>query len=440
MDLDHRIAEVTGLPANRVRLGVDAELAVTGRGGPSRSTDRPSPSEPASALSQVPPGVRAAASVSPPQGAAEPPLGDSVSVEPEAGAGIPSLPASPAAEHVVLPVSAASVPSGIPDWNDLALAGSAAPAVPEATTPEEAGPVPDERISAREGPTGESESPPGWADETSTPASSPEEIEKIPANETGSDTPALGTYLNPEFEGGREHLPRPDDLKSLRSRSYVLATRVAQAAGLQHLVQPDREAPAGFSLRELAVEASERETVLWWILAALSGTGDFDAAPKEHTCVYDPAAFAWHFLFRIELAASVDPIQVPVMFAHPYGFLGAYLLADYDELVRTALTARHVGLMDRDQVWRVLLTVGRAVRRTFNLPVTAWRYTGVTRTNLRARDVLAQRVEAVYAAVGIPAPPADVLQGARRGQHAPVIRMDQDRERSGFLEEDGDDK
>jgi integrating conjugative element protein (TIGR03761 family) len=145
---------------------------------------------------------------------------------------------------------------------------------------------------------------------------------------------------------------------------------------------------------------------------------------------------------EIELAASVDPIQVPVMFANTYGFLGAYLLADYDELVRTLLTARRVGLMDRDQAWRVLLAAGRAVRRTFNLPVTAWRYTGVTRANVQAHDALAQRVEAVYAAAKMIAPPAEVLQGIRRGKHAPATRKASEesvKSARRYLEEVGDD-
>jgi integrating conjugative element protein (TIGR03761 family) len=144
---------------------------------------------------------------------------------------------------------------------------------------------------------------------------------------------------------------------------------------------------------------------------------------------------------EIELASSVDPIQMPILFSHPYGFLGAFLLAEYDELVRTLLSARRVGLMDRDQAWRVLLMAGRAVRHTFNLPVTAWRYSGVTRANVHAHDALAQRVEAVYAVAKIPVPPAEVFQGTRRGKHAPAIRKAQDRERPSpsFLEEDGDE-
>ena len=50
----------------------------------------------------------------------------------------------------------------------------------------------------------------------------------------------------------------------------------------------------------------------------------------------------------IQIAHSLQPIDVPLQFANPYGYMGAYLIADFDTLVRGVLTARHVGLLARD--------------------------------------------------------------------------------------------
>lgn len=125
---------------------------------------------------------------------------------------------------------------------------------------------------------------------------------------------------------------------------------------------------------------------------------------------------------EIELAQSVDPAHVPLMFATPYGYLGAYLLADYDELVRTVLTARHCAIIDRERAFRLLIQSGRPIRRTFCLPHIAWRYTGVTRQDIMENRKLAQQAKAIYESLKIDDIPADVLQGIKRGRFAPAFR------------------
>jgi integrating conjugative element protein (TIGR03761 family) len=56
----------------------------------------------------------------------------------------------------------------------------------------------------------------------------------------------------------------------------------------------------------------------------------------------------------VAVAQSVEPVKVDLTFTSPYAFMGAYLLADYDVLVRAVLTGRHVGLFDRDTAERTL--------------------------------------------------------------------------------------
>ena len=50
----------------------------------------------------------------------------------------------------------------------------------------------------------------------------------------------------------------------------------------------------------------------------------------------------------VSVAVSERPYRIQLQFANPYAYRGAQLLADYDRLVCTALTARHIGLLEGD--------------------------------------------------------------------------------------------
>ena len=58
--------------------------------------------------------------------------------------------------------------------------------------------------------------------------------------------------------------------------------------------------------------------------------------------------------FDIKMASSLQPIHVPIYFQNPYGYMGAYLVADYDALARSVFTARHIGLIDRHTAEKIL--------------------------------------------------------------------------------------
>lgn len=119
---------------------------------------------------------------------------------------------------------------------------------------------------------------------------------------------------------------------------------------------------------------------------------------------------------RVDLASSLEPIEVPLQFSNPYGYMGAYLIADYDDLARAVLTGRHVAVIDRDKSQEILNGAGRAIRRTFQL-VTGWRYTGVIREDLRQMNQAAARAKELMGEL-----PQDVAEGKRRARHAPSIR------------------
>lgn len=120
---------------------------------------------------------------------------------------------------------------------------------------------------------------------------------------------------------------------------------------------------------------------------------------------------------EIAVAHSLKPARVPLQFANPYGYMGAYLVGDYDELVCAVLTARHVGLLGRDSAEQMLHRGGRLIRRAFLLP-TQWKHCAVDRTDLQQNN---QRAQAARTAMG--ELPQEILNGTHRARHAPEIRQ-----------------
>jgi len=119
----------------------------------------------------------------------------------------------------------------------------------------------------------------------------------------------------------------------------------------------------------------------------------------------------------ITVAQSVEPVKVDLVFNNPYAYHGAYLLGEYDALVRAILTARHVGLMDRDTTERLLRDGGRAVRRAY-AAAQGYRYLGVTRDDVRQGTARAARARELMEPV-----PQEVVDGTLRASMAPEVRQ-----------------
>ncbi len=139
---------------------------------------------------------------------------------------------------------------------------------------------------------------------------------------------------------------------------------------------------------------------------------------------------------EVDLAQSVAPVQLPFLLGSPYTAKGAYLLHDFDEMMRTLLTAQKCALIDRERAYSLLLRAGRPLRRIYAMPLLNWRYTGVTREDIRKNTRLAQQAREVYAHLKVGDIPADVLQGARRPRFAPPVRKAPPRPAASYLEEE----
>ncbi len=123
---------------------------------------------------------------------------------------------------------------------------------------------------------------------------------------------------------------------------------------------------------------------------------------------------------RIDIAHSLQPVRVPLQFANAYGYMGAYLIADFDQLVCTMLTARHVGLLSREESAKKLHQASRLVRHTFTLSG-PWRFTLVTRDDMCANNPKALKAKEAMTSMG--EIPQEVLEGTRRAQIAPEIQV-----------------
>ncbi|MDH5181545.1 MAG: TIGR03761 family integrating conjugative element protein [Gammaproteobacteria bacterium] len=121
---------------------------------------------------------------------------------------------------------------------------------------------------------------------------------------------------------------------------------------------------------------------------------------------------------QIDIASSLEPISIPLQFANAYGYMGAYLISDYDQLVCTILTARHVGLMDRQESTRQLHQIAQRVRHAFALSG-LWKFTMVTRTDFQHGNPKASKAMEVMANMG--EMPQEILDGSRRAKIAPEI-------------------
>ena len=118
---------------------------------------------------------------------------------------------------------------------------------------------------------------------------------------------------------------------------------------------------------------------------------------------------------QIDVAESLEPIEIPLDFSTPYGYMGAYLVGEYDNYARALLTARHVGLITKASAERDLHKGGHLVRSVFHIPA-AWRFRGLTRASVRSKTEKAAEVAATQGW-----PPQDVLDGTVRSPVAPDL-------------------
>ncbi len=119
---------------------------------------------------------------------------------------------------------------------------------------------------------------------------------------------------------------------------------------------------------------------------------------------------------KIEVASSLEPVEMPLNFPTPYGYMGAYLIEDFDQLVLSLLTAVHVALMPRDMAMAGLSHTSKIIRRAFLTPA-HYKLLGITR-----KDITMTTQRGAQAIDQMGELPAEVLEGTLRSRFAPPIR------------------
>jgi len=123
---------------------------------------------------------------------------------------------------------------------------------------------------------------------------------------------------------------------------------------------------------------------------------------------------------QIDVAHSIEPVRVPLQFGNAYGYMGAYLISDYDRLVCTMLTARFVGLMPYDKSTKSLHETASSIRHAFGLS-SQWKFTLATRSDVLNNTPMALKAKEAMSMMG--ELPEEIINGSRRAQIAPEIQL-----------------
>jgi integrating conjugative element protein (TIGR03761 family) len=122
----------------------------------------------------------------------------------------------------------------------------------------------------------------------------------------------------------------------------------------------------------------------------------------------------------VENCLSIQPARFPVFSASQLGFIGIYLLTDFDKLARNVQLAAHMALLNRTECNDLIQRSSGLIRSIFTL---AQKYHRIPVTR---EDFTAGNARAVAAEESIGVLPADILDGTRRSQFAPPLRQSQD--------------
>lgn len=116
---------------------------------------------------------------------------------------------------------------------------------------------------------------------------------------------------------------------------------------------------------------------------------------------------------EVTVAESLRPYRIRLQFANPYAYQGALLIAEYDTLVRTVLTCRHIGQLDDDAAQAIIHLCARKIRGIFVVPQ-GYRLLGIDRKCLQRRSGQDSRASSLMGAL-----PANVLSGEQRAPFVP---------------------
>ncbi len=121
--------------------------------------------------------------------------------------------------------------------------------------------------------------------------------------------------------------------------------------------------------------------------------------------------------FDVSEASSLKPVTIELNMGNPYGYMAAWLLADFDRMVRLAMTCELLGILDRAQCRGAIQPAEKHFRRVLHLPI-SYKYTGITRNDIQQNNQVARRACELMGKC-----PEKIVTGKQTPRHAPASRQ-----------------
>ena len=222
--------------------------------------------------------------------------------------------------------------------------------------------------------------------------------------------------LNPQY--GPQALPAPEAVGPLRGQIWLtIQTRQAQQLVRGRTGTPDKPpiiGLVGFADRLRVIWQAARNDdpyADWWLIKVHEGIEATGTLIRQRQQALTSLLQQMESI-EVTTAASQHPFRMPLQFANPYAYQGAKHLSAYDTLVCTALTAHHIGLLDRAACQEELNVCARKIRSLFVIPQ-SYRFLGVDRPLIHRGTAESERAGHLMGEL-----PAGVLSGERQ---APLV-------------------
>jgi len=150
----------------------------------------------------------------------------------------------------------------------------------------------------------------------------------------------------------------------------------------------------------------------WWLIQVHEAIEDVRASIRLEQAQLDNRLEQMNGM-EVSVAASTHPYRIQLQFANPYAYRGAQVLSAYDRLICTALTARHIGLLDGANYRQIQEACARKLRALFLIPQ-GYRLLKLDRETLQINKDRSNEARELMGVV-----PEDILSGERQAPFAP---------------------
>jgi len=150
----------------------------------------------------------------------------------------------------------------------------------------------------------------------------------------------------------------------------------------------------------------------WWLIQVHEAIESASASIRREQAKLDNRLEQMRGM-EVTVAASRRPYRIQLQFANPYAYRGAQVLSEYDRLICTALTVRHIGLLDGATYRQIQESCARKLRALFLIPQ-GYRLLKIDRESVHLNKGRSSEARQVMGAV-----PEDILSGERLAPFAP---------------------